>query len=81
MTSTDHLAKWREENPEGAKPRNPMQRWKDQNTRKSAIDAFCWQCMGGSAESSEGAMKEIRNCPSGPHTPNPCPLWVWRPYK
>ena len=81
MTSTDALTRWREENPEGAKPRNPAQRWQDQDTRKTAIDAMCWQCMGGSAEAAEGAMAAIRKCTAGPESQVPCPLWNWRPYK
>ena len=75
------LAKWREENPEGVKARNPWQRWQEHDTRKSSIDAMCWQCMGGTPESADGAMAEIRKCASGPGTPMPCPLWHWRPYK
>ena len=79
--NTDALAKWRKENPEGSAPRNPAQRWHDQDTRKTAIDAMCWQCMGGSVESADGAMAEIRKCASGPDSQAPCPLWNWRPYK
>jgi len=81
MSSIDHLAKWREEHPEGAKPRNPMQRWKEKDTRKTAVEAFCWGCMGGTEESADGAMAEIRNCTASPDSILPCPLWKWRPYK
>ena len=74
----DHLQKWREENADVERQsRNPFQRWKDNDTRKSAIDAFCWQCMGG----AEGARAFIRPCSSGPGSINPCPLHAWRPYK
>lgn len=68
------LRRWREEHPEGAKARNPVERWQDHDTRKSAIDAFCFQCMGGARE-------EVRRCPSGPESINPCPLHAWRPYQ
>jgi hypothetical protein len=61
--------------------RNPAERWQDRDTRKSAIDAFCWQCMGGTAHAADGAQREIRHCASGPGSINPCPLWHWRPYK
>ena len=27
-------------------PRNPWQRWMEADTRKSAIHAQCWHCMG-----------------------------------
>ena len=79
--AAEALARWREENPDGAKPRNPVQRWKDKDTRKSAVDAFCWQCMGGSREAADGAMAAIKDCPSGPNSTNPCPLHAWRPYQ
>jgi len=62
-------------------PRNPAQRYEDNNTRKTAIDAFCWQCMGGTLDAADGAMAAIRACPSGPESVNPCPLHEWRPYK
>lgn len=74
------LREWRENNPEGATPRNPAERWKDRDTRKSAIDAFCWQCMGGSLTEANGARAAIRDCPSGPQSSNPCPLFAWKPY-
>ena len=60
---------------------NPFTRFTRRDTRKSAINAFCWQCMGGQPESSEGATALIRNCGAGPDTDNPCPLWNWRPYQ
>lgn len=77
------LRRWREENPEGAgPPRNPYQRWIDQDTRKSAIGAMCWQCMGGSEESGEGVRAMIRDCTSnGENEATKCPLYEWRPYK
>lgn len=77
------LARWRSENPnaETAASRNPAERWHDQDTRKSAIDAFCWQCMGGTIDAANGARANIRDCPSSSASVNPCPLWAWRPYK
>jgi hypothetical protein len=62
-------------------PRNPFVRHRDRDTRKSAIDAFCWQCMGGQPEAAEGARALIRDCAATPESNNPCPLWNWRPYK
>lgn len=74
------LKRWREENPDGVAARNPYERWRDNNTRKSAIHAFCWQCMGGSEKEANGARVSVRECPSGPESVNPCPLHAWRPY-
>lgn len=59
---------------ERATLRNPTQRWQEHNTRKMAIDAFCWQCMGATAEESNGARAAIKDCPSHPVSVNPCPL-------
>ena len=82
MSGAEALKKWREENPEGAgPPRNPWQRWQDQDTRKRAIDAMCWQCHGGTADYSEGVRGGIRDCVAGPDSEHPCPLWRWRPYQ
>jgi hypothetical protein len=79
---TDALNKWREEHPEGAgPPRNPWQRWQDHDTRKTAIEAFCWHCMGGTATDGTGVRENIRTCASGPDSEVPCPLHGWRPYK
>jgi len=60
-------------------PRNPAGRYKDKQTRKTAIDAFCWQCMGGTEDAANGAYALIARCPSGPESVNPCPLWPFRP--
>jgi hypothetical protein len=82
MTSnTDHLRKWQEDHArvQPGPPRNPAQRWRDKDTRKTAIDAFCWECMGGDEE--DGVRELIRTCVSGPGSINPCPLWGWRPYR
>jgi hypothetical protein len=80
--ATEALKRWREENADAQHtPRNPMQRWRDKDSRKTAIEAFCWQCMGGSETAAEGARAAIKECPSGPESMNPCPLWNWRPYK
>ena len=77
------LERWRRENPEGSgPPRNPWQKWQDQDTRKSAIAAKCWECMGGSADYATGIREAIRSCSCGPENAGPrCPLWAWRPYK
>ena len=73
------LARWREEHPEGSAPaRNPRQRWQAKDTRKTAVEAMCWRCMG---DGDPGTVAEIRRCSCGPGTPDPCPLWHWRPYK
>lgn len=64
-----------------AKHRNPVERWQEQDTRKSAIAAFCWQCMGGTHDEANGARAAVCDCPSAPGTVNPCPLWHWRPYQ
>lgn len=85
MTSTgiEALAKWREEHPEGVGPqRNPYQKWQDHDTRKTAIEAMCWQCMGGTATEVAGIRASIRDCTSnGENGATRCPLYNWRPYK
>ena len=79
----DALAKWREENPDHERTqRNPYQRWLDADTRKNAIAAMCWTCMGGSESESEGARASIRDCTSnGDNGTIRCPLYAWRPYR
>ena len=62
-------------------PRNPWQRWMDADTRKSAIDAKCWECCGGSETEFSGVREQIRGCTSGPNSVCPCPLYAWRPFK
>ena len=62
-----------------AAPRNPIERWRDKDTRKTAIDAMCYICMGGPEGS--GMRTDIAECTSGPDSQAPCPLWSWRPYK
>ena len=79
------LKKWREEHPEGVPsgpPRTPWQKWQDQDTRKTAINAMCWHCMGGSESETVGIRGAIASCTASPANPGtPCPLWHWRPYK
>lgn len=75
------LSKWRESGATAPPPKNPAQKWQDKDTRATAINAFCWQCMGGTTTETNGARAQIRACPSGPGSINPCPLWAWRPYK
>ena len=43
-------------------------------SRKSAMEAMCWTCMGGSEEHSAGVREEIKQC-----TSPKCPLYSWRP--
>ena len=79
MKGAEALKKWREENPEGVghgPVRNPMQKWQDKDTRKTAVDAKCWECCGGSEDESEGVRGAIRDC-----TATNCPLHAWRPYR
>lgn len=83
--NTDALKRWREEHPEGAPsgpPRNPWQKWQDHDTRKTAINAMCWHCMGGSEVENVGIRGAISSCTAGPdNSGTTCPLWHWRPYK
>jgi hypothetical protein len=51
----------------------------EKNTRKSAIDLFCVECMGG--EGNTGYRADIRACTCGPESKLPCSLYEWRPYK
>jgi hypothetical protein len=80
---SEALAKWREENPDHeSSPRNPYQRWMDQDTRKSAIAAMCWTCMGGKETEGEGVRASIKGCTSdGLGGATRCPLYDWRPYR
>lgn len=57
------------ENSGSSSPRDPLQRFRDKATRKSAIDAKCWDCTCQQRE-------EIRRCPM-----TDCPLYEFRPYK
>ena len=51
-------------------------------TRKLAIDAQCWHCMGGTAhEWDSDCRRNIRQCTASPGSSMPCALWEWRPYK
>jgi len=43
------------------------------NSRKAAIDAFCWQCMGGA---NHGTRRMIREC-----TAPRCALFRFRPFQ
>jgi hypothetical protein len=63
---------------ERAAPTNPMQRFlaADKPTRKQAIDAMCWTCMGGDEGTSPGVRESIRDCSS-----RYCPLVTLRPYR
>jgi len=48
---------------------NPIEKFNANPTRKTAMAAFCYECVGYLRE-------EVRNCPS-----KNCPLWKWRPYQ
>lgn len=61
--------------------KNPLQKWRENDTRKSAIEASCWLCMGGTDDYAEGVRGLIRECSCGPDSGLPCPNWNWRPYK
>lgn len=60
------------------KTRNPAERFAaaPKPTRKQAVDAMCWQCMGGTEDHAEGVREEIRHC-----TATRCPLYTLRPYR
>lgn len=51
---------------------------KDPNSRAKAINAFCFNCMGGTINEmpESGWKKEIRFC-----TDENCPLYSFRPYQ
>lgn len=54
--------------------RNPGQVFKDNPlSRKAAMDAMCFHCMGGE---TEPYVRLIKGC-----TSHQCPLHSWRPYK
>ena len=66
-------AKLAENRAKGIKPPNPIERAKQNpNSRKLALIAFCYQCMG----MESGWRNEVRNCPS-----KNCPLFGLRPFK
>lgn len=78
------LENWRKENPnpERSPQKNPYKKWLENNTRKSAIGALCWTCMGGTKDESNGATISIKECTSnGLNGAIKCPLYEWRPYK
>jgi len=69
MFDTDVLKKARE-----APRKSLAEKFAEKPTRKSAIDRFCQECMGGP---ENGPWKQlIRDC-TAPH----CPLYGFRPYK
>ena len=51
---------------------------KNQNSRKHAIFAKCFDCCGGgfSTDDNRGVRNEIKSCPV-----TKCSLWNFRPYK
>ena len=51
---------------------DPLQKLQEKPTRKRAIDAMCWDCMGGGV----GVRESIKNC-----TAPKCPLYQYRPYQ
>lgn len=53
--------------------RSPFGRFVEKNTRKNAIDAFCFRCKGGGLPET---IKKIKTCEN-----TLCTLYEWRPYK
>lgn len=77
--TTEALKKWREKNQGAqAEQKNPYQKWIENNTRKTAIEAFCMHCMGTEDPDNPqpGYRTDIKGC-----TANDCPLYQWRPYR
>ena len=60
--------------PEKKRLTNPIDRFKAKSTRKYAIYAHCYKCMGSGADS--WWKEEIGNCQI-----KSCPLWKFRPYQ
>lgn len=63
--------------------KSPLQRaHENPDSRKAAITAMCYQCMGGD---EPGSKKAVRECtgyiPIPPHNYHTCPLWTVRPWK
>ena len=58
--------------------KNPLQRYLEaaSPTRKQAVDAMCYRCMGASDTDQNGVREEIRGC-----TSPACPLYAFRPHK
>ena len=69
MATPEELARIRAMKTGKEKRTTPFDRWKEKNTRKTAIDAKCYDCTCAS-------IVEIRECPM-----TDCPLYEWRPYK
>ena len=81
MSTIEHIKRWREnrnQNDETHDQKNPYQKFLEKNTRKTAIDAFCMQCMGTSDPDAPqaGYRRDIKEC-----TAPACPLYNWRPYQ
>ena len=56
---------------------NPIRRFAEKPTRKTAMDAKCAECVGCNWHWLEpGFRKTIRDC-----TDQTCPLWAFRPFK
>ena len=60
--------------PQGRRFSNPIDRFKANRTRKNAIHAECYQCMGGDKNSSWKT--DIGNCEI-----KKCHLWIFRPHQ
>lgn len=56
--------------------KNMIEKWRAKNTRRNAINAFCCECMGATAEDFTGIRNLVSEC-----TSKLCPLYDWRPYK
>jgi hypothetical protein len=64
--------------PERGEIKSPWQKLRENNTRKTAIDAMCCRCMGWDEHGSRpaGVIKEVEQC-----TDTGCPIYAWRPWK
>lgn len=76
-TAAEALRKWREEGTP-TEQKNPYQKWLENDTRKTAIAAFCLMCMGTDDPDNPipSYRSLIKECGS-----TKCPLYNWRPYK
>lgn len=57
-------------------PKNHIQKWREKNTRATAINAFCCQCMGATEDDFSEIRRLVAECSA-----RDCALYAWRPYK
>lgn len=79
--AVEALQRWRETQDANAgtiEQKNPYQKWVENDTRKTAIGAFCMNCMGTDDPDAPapGYRADIKSCAS-----TRCPLHKWRPYQ